>query len=77
MCAVTLFTQPTCHPCKAVKARLEAYGIPFDIVDVTETPDALAEITGQGFQQTPVLRHGATYYETPQKILDFIKAWGK
>lgn len=55
---VTVYSTPTCAPCRVVKARLKARGIPFEEVDLTTNPDRLADIKrrkGTDIIQTPVL----------------------
>lgn len=41
---LTIFSQPRCVQCTAAKRRVEAQGIPFQIIDVTEVPEALTLI---------------------------------
>ena len=41
---LTIFTTPTCGPCRAVKTRFEKAGLPLTIVDLTENPEILADL---------------------------------
>lgn len=41
---VTLYTTPTCGTCKVAERRLDAAGVAFEKVDLTEHPDALLDI---------------------------------
>ncbi|ASZ75223.1 glutaredoxin [Mycobacterium phage MissWhite] len=43
---VTVYTQPSCKPCDALKKRLEKEGIAFDAVDITQNEEAYAYVTG-------------------------------
>lgn len=52
---VTLYTQPGCSPCVALKSRLRGLAIPFAEVDVTADPEALARVREAGFTTTPVV----------------------
>ncbi len=55
---VTIYSTPTCAPCRVVKARLKDRGIPFEEVDLTTAPEALADLKarkGTDLIQTPVL----------------------
>lgn len=53
----TVFTQPSCQPCKAVKRWLEARGIMYFEVDISESPEDLEFIKELGFMQAPVVRY--------------------
>jgi len=51
---VTVYTQPSCQPCKAVKRWLDRRGIAYTAVDVSESPDDLAAIKALGYNSVPV-----------------------
>jgi glutaredoxin-like protein NrdH len=51
---ITVFTQPACQPCKAVKRWLDSRGITYRAVDVTESPEDLAAIKALGYNSVPV-----------------------
>lgn len=51
----TVFTQPRCQPCKAVKRWLGDRGIEFSEVDVTESPVDAQFIKDLGYMQAPVV----------------------
>jgi glutaredoxin len=50
---VTVYTTPTCAPCRVVKARLTAAHIPFHLVDLTQDAEAITDLKQR--LQTPVL----------------------
>ncbi|MDF7663213.1 glutaredoxin-like protein NrdH [Bifidobacterium sp. ESL0763] len=52
---VTVFTKPRCPQCEATKRQLKRQGIAFDVVDLTENPSTLEQITDAGFRQAPVV----------------------
>lgn len=55
--AVTIYTTPTCAPCGAAKRRLTLVGIPYTVVDLTESEAdlaALKERLGTTTIQTPL-----------------------
>lgn len=51
----TVFTQPGCQPCKAVKRWLSDRDIAFSEVDIAESPGDLQFIKGLGYMQAPVV----------------------
>jgi glutaredoxin-like protein NrdH len=51
---LTIYTQPGCQPCKAVKRWLDVRGIRYEAVDVTENPADLEAIKALGYQSVPV-----------------------
>lgn len=52
---VTVYTKPTCGPCRATKGALKMKGIEFEEVDVTQNDEALAKIIEWGFVESPVV----------------------
>lgn len=56
---VTIYTKPACGPCLATRRALDAKGVAYDIVDLTQNPAALAYVTGElGYAQAPVVVAG-------------------
>ena len=51
---VTVYTQPSCQPCKAVKRWLDRRGITYTAVDVSESPADLEAIKALGYNSVPV-----------------------
>ena len=56
--AVTLYTKPDCQQCRMTKTQLDKNGIPHDIVDVTQDPEAHKFVTDLGYMQAPVVHAG-------------------
>lgn len=54
----TLYTKPRCPACEQTKHALQARGVAYDVVDITEDMDALAMIKDWGFRQVPVVVYG-------------------
>ena len=50
-----LFTQPGCMPCKAVERKLNEYGIPYIVHDITRDGNARERVQALGYTQTPVV----------------------
>ena len=53
----TMYSTPWCGYCHRLKAQLEREGIPFDVVDIEQQPDAAAivERVNNGNQTVPTL----------------------
>ena len=50
-----LFTQPGCMPCKAVERKLNQYGIPYIIHDISRDENARERVQALGYAQTPII----------------------
>lgn len=52
----TVYTKPHCPHCEHTKKMLEDLGIGFEVVDVTQNPEALTKIRDEwGFRVVPVV----------------------
>ncbi len=47
--------QPGCQPCKAVERKLNQYGIPYIIHDISTDENARERVKALGYTQTPVV----------------------
>jgi glutaredoxin-like protein NrdH len=52
---LTVYTQPSCQPCKATKRWLDKRGIIYQEVDVTTSPKDAEAIRALGFKEAPVV----------------------
>lgn len=52
---VTVFAKPHCPQCEATKRQLTKQGLEFEVVDITENPNTLADLQKAGFRQAPVV----------------------
>ena len=57
MTAFTMYTTPWCGYCHRLKGQLDREGIPFEIVDIEQQPDAaeVVESANNGNQTVPTL----------------------
>ncbi len=55
MITVTVYTKPACIQCEWTKKHLDRAGVAYDLLDVTESDDALATVKGLGYLQAPVV----------------------
>lgn len=74
---ITLFSNPGCMPCVALRRHLELRGYAFTYRDLATDPDALAEVQAAGFRSTPVIRIGDTWSEgfDPQAVDRMVKTY--
>lgn len=52
---ITVYTTPDCRQCKMTKAWLTGKGIPFNTVDLSESPGDLEAVRALGYQAAPVI----------------------
>ncbi len=50
-----LFTKPSCVQCTATYRALDAKGIEYDVVDLSEDAAALEQVKSLGYLQAPVV----------------------
>ncbi len=55
---VTIYSKPACQQCTATKRYLDARGVEYTSVDITEDADAYEYVTSLGYQQAPVVQAG-------------------
>lgn len=56
MNTITVYSKPSCVQCNATYRALDAKGITYDVVDVTQDADALAYVTEElGYSQAPIV----------------------
>ena len=53
--SITVYSKPRCVQCDATKRWLDKRNIPYNLVDITESPADAAAIKELGFQQAPVV----------------------
>lgn len=52
---ITLYFKPACVQCDATKRALDRRGLPYDLIDLTQDPQAFEFVTGLGHRQAPVV----------------------
>lgn len=50
-----LYSKPRCQQCTATARKLDGLNIEYKVVDLSEVPEAVAEIKELGYLQAPVL----------------------
>ncbi|MBS8225141.1 glutaredoxin-like protein NrdH [Vannielia litorea] len=59
---ITVYSKPACVQCTATTRALEARGLPFDVIDLTEDDDAMEMVQGLGYRQAPVVVAGDDHW---------------
>jgi len=60
--SITVYSKPACVQCTATTRALEARGLEFDMVDLTEDAAALEMVQGLGYRQAPVVVAGDDHW---------------
>ncbi|SDD42804.1 glutaredoxin-like protein NrdH [Paracoccus isoporae] len=60
--SITVYSKPACVQCTATTRALQARGIEFDVVDLTQDEDAYAHVSDLGYRQAPVVIAGDSHW---------------
>ena len=55
---ITVYTKPACVQCTATYRALDKAGIEYDVVDISENPEARDYVMALGYLQAPVVVAG-------------------
>lgn len=71
---VTLYTSPNCGQCIATKRELDKYKLDYQIMDITQSQEALDLVRGLGYMSAPVVLKGDNHWSgfRPDKIKELI-----
>lgn len=53
--SVIVYSKPACVQCTATTRALDAKGVNYDVVDLTQDDSAMARVTELGYRQAPVV----------------------
>ena len=59
---ITVYTKPACVQCTATTRALDAKGLAYQIVDLTEDDAAMQLVTSLGYRQAPVVVAGDSHW---------------
>ena len=59
---ITVYTKPACVQCNATYKALDKAGLPYEIVDITEVPEARDYVMALGYLQAPVVVAGGEHW---------------
>lgn len=59
---ITVYTKPACVQCNATYKALDKQGLSYDVVDITEEPEARDYVMALGYLQAPVVVAGGEHW---------------
>lgn len=59
---ITVYSKPACVQCTATTRALEARGLAYSVIDLTEDADAMERVTALGYRQAPVVIAGDAHW---------------
>lgn len=60
--SIIVYSKPACVQCTATTRALDAKGITYDVVDLSQDDAALNRVTELGYRQAPVVVAGADHW---------------
>ncbi|GAB2629151.1 glutaredoxin-like protein NrdH [Prescottella soli] len=70
--SITVYTKPACVQCNATYRALDKAGLEYDVVDISESPEARDYVMALGYLQAPVVVAGDDHWSgfRPDRIKD-------
>ncbi|NKS64448.1 glutaredoxin-like protein NrdH [Rhodococcus hoagii] len=70
--SITVYTKPACVQCNATYRALDKAGLEYDVVDISENPEARDYVMALGYLQAPVVVAGEEHWSgfRPDRIKD-------
>ena len=59
---ITVYSKPACVQCTATTRALEARGLAYQIIDLTEDDAAMELVASMGYRQAPVVVAGEAHW---------------
>ena len=59
---ITVYSKPACVQCTATTRALEARGLAFDVIDLTQDDEAFSRVSDLGYRQVPVVIAGEDHW---------------
>lgn len=59
---ITVYSKPACVQCTATTRALDARGLAYSVIDLTEDSAAMAKVTALGYRQAPVVMVGEAHW---------------
>ena len=59
---ITVYSKPACVQCTATTRALDARGLNYDVIDLTQDTSAMEKVTALGYRQAPVVIAGEDHW---------------
>lgn len=59
---ITVYSKPACVQCTATTRALDARGLSYDLIDLTEDAQAMERVMALGYRQAPVVVAGDAHW---------------
>ena len=59
---ITVYSKPACVQCTATTRALDAKGLPYAVIDLTQDSVAMAHVAALGYRQAPVVIAGEAHW---------------
>ena len=59
---ITVYSKPACVLCTATTRALDAKGLDYNVIDLTEDDAAMSLVTELGYRQAPVVTFGEDHW---------------
>lgn len=59
---ITVYSKPACVQCTATTRALDARGLDYSVIDLTEDAEAMERVTALGYRQAPVVIAGEAHW---------------
>ena len=59
---ITVYSKPACVQCTATTRALDARGLSYDVIDLTEDAEAMERVMALGYRQAPVVIAGESHW---------------
>ncbi len=60
--SITVYSKPACVQCTATTRALDAKGITYDVIDLTQDDSAMTHVIQLGYRQAPVVVAGSDHW---------------
>ncbi len=74
--SITVYTKPACVQCNATYRALDKAGVEYEVVDISENPEARDDVMALGYLQAPVVVAGDEHWSgfRPDRIKSLVTA---
>ncbi|MBY6137139.1 glutaredoxin-like protein NrdH [Nocardioides marinus] len=59
---ITVYSKPACVQCTATTRALDARGLAYEVIDLSEDSAALQKVQDMGYRQAPVVVAGESHW---------------